>query len=710
MKSKSTIQYFTLLLLIGALFSGHYSLAQCGPGVGDVGGITDCGSGTFTEFSIISGTGGDGSAANPFIGTVEAKLCFQVNTYSEEALNYLHGVFLRNAPGGNFTNTGTGEQPTVSTPDADVTIPDGGTWRFFGTDDGIRETEYAQNTTAGDGVDGFIPFPGYYVTVDANDGDPRDNYGDKGDSDGIVIPSESFTGLEPFCFLVTLEPPLGGDPKTWTPIIGLSGDGNTGYHTLLNPTCVIADFMPPCGGGGDNDGTIHYQSDPSILPPNPTAGPACTNAVTPNGANTTNGDGIACNIDANSLACGSIEVTEFRVISSHPETGVDAANALVGDVEVRVCVDVKEFREVGLNYLHGIFIRNVPSGGNNGVSNFGSCGNPSGIQTINNPGTGSSDASHWGWFGSDDGIGQTDYPTNVAAADGDGFIPYAGFYATQGFADTNPRDNFGDAGNGVGIEGGTPETFELDEFCFYVTLSPAPGSPAASWTPNIGISGDGGTGSHTVPSTSCFVDANFEPACGGSDGLGAIHFKGLTSDALALNLTNFIATTNGQQNQIEWKTSNDQDVATYYVEKSVDGQVFQTIAEKSSLQKATPQQYQSADYTPAKLTYYRLKAMNTDGSIDYSKVIQVQREDAVTAFQVFPTIVKDQLTIQSAVTTIHPAKIVLTDLAGKVILNREQKLTTGQTLELDLTQETKGIYLLTIENASERFFQKIVKH
>ena len=93
--------------------------------------------------------------------------------------------------------------------------------------------------------------------------------------------------------------------------------------------------------------------------------------------------------------------------------------------------------------------------------------------------------------------------------------------------------------------------------------------------------------------------------------------------ALPVKLTEFSGKVAGDHNLLHWKADLVQDVEKMMVQKSMDGGSFEDLAE---IEKINEMMNGTAkDYLPFSKTYYRLKIINTDGSIEYSNIIHIER-------------------------------------------------------------------------------------
>lgn len=96
---------------------------------------------------------------------------------------------------------------------------------------------------------------------------------------------------------------------------------------------------------------------------------------------------------------------------------------------------------------------------------------------------------------------------------------------------------------------------------------------------------------------------------------------------MPLSITTFKGEFNKDGNLINWLNKTDDEVATYVFESSCDGVIFtQAATIQANGNKAYSYTHKS---TCSNSTYYRLKAINKLGKIDYSKIIKLAAIDDI---------------------------------------------------------------------------------
>ena len=159
--------------------------------------------------------------------------------------------------------------------------------------------------------------------------------------------------------------------------------------------------------------------------------------------------------------------------------------------------------------------------------------------------------------------------------------------------------------------------------------------------------------------------------------------------------------------QIDWSNLTEKDVAGYDVERSTNGSDFSSI----SHQLPTSNQNDKVDYTafdanPAQgVSYYRIKAQETTGKIEYSKILSVTIGSSNQSLRLYPNPVKgNQITISMSNIkrgqyTLRVINAAGQDVFKQVINNQTTSLT--QTLDLPATIKA-GVYNMVIHGDNYR--------
>ena len=166
---------------------------------------------------------------------------------------------------------------------------------------------------------------------------------------------------------------------------------------------------------------------------------------------------------------------------------------------------------------------------------------------------------------------------------------------------------------------------------------------------------------------------------------------GQCSGPLPVQLLSFTATRiNNQQAKLSWKTGHETGLTGYYIERSE--QAAQGFTNKGFV-AAAANGVGKKDYTtndPNNLnitTFYRLRMVNTDGSIIYSEVQPVKPVKAAMALQVYPNPATAVINLRLTALKNTPATIIINDAAGKKIKEHTVLLQAGAN---NFTEQVSG--------------------
>jgi hypothetical protein len=135
----------------------------------------------------------------------------------------------------------------------------------------------------------------------------------------------------------------------------------------------------------------------------------------------------------------------------------------------------------------------------------------------------------------------------------------------------------------------------------------------------------------------------------------------------------------GNAVRLQWTTENESSTAYFNIERSIDGQNFETIG-KAGAKGAASNAYKYVDQNAGKqssaLVYYRLKIVDTDGGTTYSSIISFTLGNATT-FNIFPNPVKEVLKVELSLSKGDDVQVQVTDMQGRVVYSRERFLDSG---------------------------------
>lgn len=159
-------------------------------------------------------------------------------------------------------------------------------------------------------------------------------------------------------------------------------------------------------------------------------------------------------------------------------------------------------------------------------------------------------------------------------------------------------------------------------------------------------------------------------------------------------------------NMLTWNTSTEVDNKEFVIERSTDGNTYNTIGKVNG--KGTSidkQEYSFLDISADKgLTRYRLKQVSIDGTYQYSNIIKIDKSTAnnFTITSMTPLEEGGIVEISLAVKKPSTVSYKVTKLNEQPIYKATQTLQAGKNIiSVDLTDYEVGSYELTIQGNNE---------
>lgn len=176
-----------------------------------------------------------------------------------------------------------------------------------------------------------------------------------------------------------------------------------------------------------------------------------------------------------------------------------------------------------------------------------------------------------------------------------------------------------------------------------------------------------------------------------------------SSGLLPITLVDFTPTQVGNTIALKWETASEKDNAYMEVQRSKDGIHFIALhQEKGHGTTGEPQHYDWVDTRPLPGTnYYRLKQVDYNGNYEYHKIesIEFKGKTADPGLQLYPTEVKDVLTVVLESPTSEDASLLVVDALGRVV--QRHRLAIGSTLEeVQLSALPRGQYFITLQSGN----------
>lgn len=184
------------------------------------------------------------------------------------------------------------------------------------------------------------------------------------------------------------------------------------------------------------------------------------------------------------------------------------------------------------------------------------------------------------------------------------------------------------------------------------------------------------------------------------------------NNPLPVTWLSFTATAGETTVLLKWSTALELQNKGFAVERSADGALFQQVAFVDGNGNSSNVNYYSwIDHYPLPgKSYYRLKQIDINGQVKYSRTVAVEFVLANSWVRLMPNPAKEQTTLTLQLIRPEACTIILTDLAGRVIYSNQLGIVLYRTVNLDLTSYTAGVYLLTVKTPERVLYQnKIIK-
>nr|WP_246558619.1 T9SS type A sorting domain-containing protein [Hymenobacter piscis] len=189
------------------------------------------------------------------------------------------------------------------------------------------------------------------------------------------------------------------------------------------------------------------------------------------------------------------------------------------------------------------------------------------------------------------------------------------------------------------------------------------------------------------------------------------------SRPLPVTLVSFSAKAAGADARLTWATAQELNNDHFVVERSFDGHAFAAVAEvkgqgtKASATNYTLTDAQAANKAQGRVTYYRLRQVDTDGTSTFSAVQTVTfgLTTRTTSVAVYPNpasnLTNTRLDLSGTEAGTYQVSIV--DMTGRVLRSFSQAGASNEAL--DVTSLPAGTYLVLVKGNGESFTQRLIK-
>lgn len=186
---------------------------------------------------------------------------------------------------------------------------------------------------------------------------------------------------------------------------------------------------------------------------------------------------------------------------------------------------------------------------------------------------------------------------------------------------------------------------------------------------------------------------------------------------LPITLASFSVTKQGNNALVQWSTETEVNSNYVDVERSTNATDFEKVGSVSASGNTnTLQNYQFTDPLNglSGVVYYRLKEVDIDGNINYSKIVALRLDGSSMSanFSVYPNPFASGIKVTVTNDKNEDATIHLFNISGQKIMSIPVTLQQGQNILplSNLTNLQSGVYILQLVTNSSTVSQKIIKH
>ncbi len=185
------------------------------------------------------------------------------------------------------------------------------------------------------------------------------------------------------------------------------------------------------------------------------------------------------------------------------------------------------------------------------------------------------------------------------------------------------------------------------------------------------------------------------------------------SSTLPIVIIDFTGRENAGKNILNWNTASEVNSDYFSIERSNDGRTyFETGRVNASGFSSTEVKYNFTDATPLDgNNYYRLKMVDRDGSLEYSKVVVIANTKSNMLRINYAAISGNAGTASVIInsTTAQPAKLSIIDISGRLVLNSTIQLQKGNTtINKNIPAVASGIYFIRVSTSTENVVRKTI--
>ncbi len=199
------------------------------------------------------------------------------------------------------------------------------------------------------------------------------------------------------------------------------------------------------------------------------------------------------------------------------------------------------------------------------------------------------------------------------------------------------------------------------------------------------------------------INTNVTATSIGSSGMFYLQFNSVPNEfgavlgntPLPIELSDFSGMMEGSGNILHWTTLSERHLLKYAIERSDNGiNNWKSIGEQLPISTSTGEKkYEITDGKPYQITYYRLVIFGTDGTVEYSNIITLEREIADGIKRIAPNPAQNEIYVEYHATQEASVIFKVIGYDGRVVMQQAIDLNNGSNiLPFDISELPSGVY------------------
>ncbi|MEO5681986.1 MAG: M14 family zinc carboxypeptidase [Chitinophagaceae bacterium] len=192
------------------------------------------------------------------------------------------------------------------------------------------------------------------------------------------------------------------------------------------------------------------------------------------------------------------------------------------------------------------------------------------------------------------------------------------------------------------------------------------------------------------------------------DNIKVVMSNAVFSNLLPINFIKFYGNLSGKKIGLNWEAVTDKTHNYFEVEKSADAISFTTIGKVTS---GAP--FNFTDYAPYNgNNYYRIREVDMDGKITYSKIINVPYNAGKAGLLVYPNPVTDLLRVKINDRSTGSVDIKITDVQGRIVYTAADIENTGNEIKINTHSFMPQVYIMKVTGKQGDIIgiERFIKH